>query len=124
MLIPQPCQGKLRHFEGLHENGLVVEDHQAHLLVGDNGYIGCAEQFDEGIVFFEVADKFAQDGIVGAGRQGGRLGDCQSEDKQRRRELVFDEDLGEVVAKRRRKGGRKSDWNLEDWELENLDVDI
>ncbi len=36
-------------------------------------------------------------------------------DRQRRRQLVLDEQSGEVIAKRRRKGGRGS-WDEEDWE--------
>lgn len=36
-------------------------------------------------------------------------------DRQKRRELVLDEDSGEVIAKRRRKGSRGS-WDEEDWE--------
>ena len=36
-------------------------------------------------------------------------------DRQKRRQLVLDEQSGEVIAKRRRKGGRGS-WDEEDWE--------
>lgn len=34
-------------------------------------------------------------------------------DRQKRRQLIFDEDTGQTIARRRRKGGRK----IEDWEL-------
>ncbi len=39
----------------------------------------------------------------------------QREDRQKRRQLVYDEDSGEMIAKRRRKGGRDS-WGDEAWE--------
>lgn len=48
-------------------------------------------------------------------------------DRQRRRQLVYDEDLGRVVAKRRRKGGRAKnrweDFTMEDYEdyMEDFD---
>ena len=37
------------------------------------------------------------------------------QDRQKRRQLVLDEQSGEVIAKRRRKGGRGS-WDEESWE--------
>lgn len=43
---------------------------------------------------------------------GGKKGKKGKKDRDQRRQLVFDEDLGEVVVKRNRKGGRKrDDWN-------------
>ena len=34
--------------------------------------------------------------------------------KQRKRTLVYDEERGEVVSRRRRKPGRSVDWDVED----------
>ncbi len=42
----------------------------------------------------------------------------RKQDKQRRRQLVYDEKLGEVVVKRRRKGSRSQDWEVDDWNLD------
>lgn len=39
----------------------------------------------------------------------------QRKDRQKRRQLVYDEDSGEMIAKRRRKGGR-GNWDDEAWE--------
>jgi hypothetical protein len=41
---------------------------------------------------------------------GGKGGKKGKKGKNRRRELVFDERRGEVVSKRKRKGGRSRDW--------------
>ncbi len=38
----------------------------------------------------------------------------RKEDRRKRQTLVFDEELGRVVAKRKRKGGRAKDWTEED----------
>ncbi len=48
------------------------------------------------------------EGDSGPSKKKGKKG------KQKRRELVFDEDRGEVVARRKRKGGRGRGW--EDYE--------
>jgi N utilization substance protein A len=50
----------------------------------------------------------AEDETEAVGKKKGKKG------KQKRRELVFDEDRGEVVVRRKRKGGRGRDW--EDYE--------
>lgn len=35
----------------------------------------------------------------------------KKKERQQRRQLIFDEEIGQVIAKRRRKGGRASDWS-------------
>jgi N utilization substance protein A len=54
--------------------------------------------------YIEPADIEAEEGDVTGKKKKGKKG------KNRRRELVFDERRGEVVAKRKRKGGRARDW--------------
>jgi transcription termination/antitermination protein NusA len=48
------------------------------------------------------------DALDEAGKKGGKKG------KNRRRELVFDEQRGEVVSKRKRKGSRNRGWDMEE----------
>ena len=52
-----------------------------------------------------------EEDVSGEKKKGAKKG------KNRRRELVFDERRGEVVAKRKRKGGRAKDWQNYDEEI-------
>jgi N utilization substance protein A len=59
---------------------------------------------------------YVADSDEGGDRSGkGKKG---KKDKQRARELVFDENRGEVVARRKRKGARGGDWGTADFEEE------
>lgn len=52
------------------------------------------------------------------GERSGGKGKKGKKGKQRARELVFDENRGEVVARRKRKGGRVGEWATDDLEEE------
>jgi N utilization substance protein A len=58
-------------------------------------------------VFEEEFDEFGE-----RIEKGGKK--AKQKERQQRRQLLFDEDLGEMVVKRRRKGGRSGEWT--DWE--------
>jgi hypothetical protein len=52
-----------------------------------------------------------EDGDKGDGKKG-----KGKKERQQRRQLIFDEEIGQVIARRRRKGGRGGDDWMEDEE--------
>ncbi|MBL8164352.1 MAG: transcription termination/antitermination protein NusA [Anaerolineae bacterium] len=51
--------------------------------------------------------------LVAGGKPAKKEKKKKKKERQQRRQLIFDEEIGQVIAKRRRKGGRGSEWDDE-----------
>jgi len=60
----------------------------------------------------EDDDDETDDGFITSGKPG-KEKKKKKKERLQRRQLIFDEEIGQVIAKRRRKGGRGSEWDDE-----------